>query len=135
MPLYVYFRRSALRGHTTIWYGPLVEESAEHGSCHDMTGGVYKHITASAQRRLSIERASAKDGTFLATFGKGAIGRARSESRSTFVSKFMHEHLATEARQEMWAGQAAGSVTYLRLRQCAQLGRPRRGKPAAVAHA
>ena len=23
----------------------------------------------------------------------------------------MHEHLATEARQEMWAGQAAGSVT------------------------
>ena len=23
----------------------------------------------------------------------------------------MHEHLATEARQEMWAGQTAGSVT------------------------
>ena len=76
-----------------------------------MTGNVYKHITASAQRRLSIERAGAKDGAFLATFGKGAIGRARSESRSTFVSKLMHEHLATEARQEMWAGQAAGSVT------------------------
>ena len=52
-----------------------------------------------------------KDGAFLATFGKGAIGRARSESRSTFVSKLMHEHLATEARQEMWAGQAKGSVT------------------------
>ena len=45
-------------------------------------------------------------------FGKGAIGRARSESRSTFVSKLMHEHLATEARQEMWAGQAAGSITF-----------------------
>ena len=76
-----------------------------------MTGDVYKHITASAQRRLSIERVGAKDGAFLATFGKGAIGRARSERRSTFVSKLMHEHLATEARQEMWAGRTAGSVT------------------------
>lgn len=27
------------------------------------------------------------------------------------VSKFMHEHLATEVRQEIWAGQAARSVT------------------------
>ena len=63
------------------------------------------------ERRLSIERAGAKDGAFLATFGKGAIGRARSDSRSTFVSKLMHEHLATEARQEMWAGQAVGSIT------------------------
>ena len=76
-----------------------------------MTGDVYKHITASAQRRLSIERVGIKDGAFLATFGKGAIGRARSERRSTFVSKLMHEHLATEARQEMWAGRAKGSVT------------------------
>ena len=63
-----------------------------------MTGDVYKHITASAQRRLSIERAGAKDGAFLATFGKGAIGRARSESRSTFVSKLMLEHLAPSDR-------------------------------------
>ena len=61
-----------------------------------MTGDAYKHITAPAQRRLSIERAGAKGGAFLATSGEGAIGRARSESRSTFVvSKFMHEHLAT----------------------------------------
>ena len=67
----------------------------------EVTGGVYKHITASAQRRLSIERAGAKDGSFLDTFGNGAIGRARSESRSTFVSKLMHEHLETEARHEM----------------------------------
>ena len=110
MPLYISFRR-ALRGHTTIWYEPLEEENVGHGGCHEVTGDVYKHSTASAQRRLSIERAGAKDGAFLATFGKGAIGRARSESRSTFVSKLMHEHRATEARQEMWAGKAAGSVT------------------------
>ena len=76
-----------------------------------MTGDKYKHITAPAQRRLSIERVGVKDGAFLATFGKGAIGCARSESRSTFVSKLMHEHLASEARQEIWAGQTAGSVT------------------------
>ena len=110
IPLYVSFRR-ALRGHTTIWYEPLEEGNVGHGGCHEVTGDVYKHITASAQRRLSIERAGAKDGAFLATFGKGAIGRACSESRPTFVSKFIHEHLATGARQEMWAGQAAGSVT------------------------
>ena len=110
MPLYVSFRR-ALHGHTTVWYGPFEEENVGYGSCHEVTGGVYKHITASAQRRLSIERVGTKDGAFLATFGKGAIGRARSESRSTFVSTLMHEHLATEARQEMWAGQAKGSAT------------------------
>ena len=110
MPLYVSFR-CALCGHTTIWYEPLEEENIGHEGCHDVTGDIYKHITASAQRRLSIERAGAKDGAFLATFGKGAIGRARSESRSTFVSKLMHEHLAAEARQEMWEGHAARSVT------------------------
>ena len=91
-------------GHTTAWYEPLEEENVGHGGCHEVTGDVYKHITASAQRRLSIEWVGIKDGAFLATFGEGAIGRARSERWSTFVSKLMHEHLATEARQEMWAG-------------------------------
>jgi len=110
MPLYASFRR-AIQGYTTIWYEPLEEENAGHGGFHEVTGDVYKHITASAQRRLSIERVGVNDGAFLATFGKGAIGRARSESRSTFVSKLMHEHLATEAKQEMWAGQSDGSVT------------------------
>ena len=42
-----------------------------------MTGDVYKHITASAQRRLSIEWANAKDGAFLATFCKGAGNQLR----------------------------------------------------------
>ena len=75
MPLYVSFRR-ALRGHTTIWYEPLEEENVGHGGCHEVTGVMYKHITASTQRRLSIERTGAKDGAFLATFGKGAIDRS-----------------------------------------------------------
>ena len=110
MALYVSFRR-ALRGHTTVWYEPLEEENVGHGGCHEVTGDVYKHITASAQRRFSIERVGVKDGAFLATFGKGAIGRARSESRSTFVFKLIREHLVTEARQEMWAGQTTGSAT------------------------
>ena len=102
MPLYVSFHR-VLHSHTTIWYEPLGEENVGHGGCHEVMGDMYKHITASAQRRLSIERVDIKDGAFLATFGKGAIGRARSESRSTFVSKLMHEYLAMKARQEMWA--------------------------------
>ena len=86
MPLNTSFRR-ALRGHTTIWYEPLEEENVDHGGCQEVAGDVYKHITASAQRQLSIERAGAKDGAFLATSGKGAIGRARSESRPTLVSR------------------------------------------------
>ena len=110
MPLYVSFRR-ALSGHTTIWYEPLEEENVGHEGYHEVTGETYKHITAPAQRRLSIEQTGAKGGAFLATFGKGTIGRARSESKSSFVSKRMHEYLATEARKEMWAGQMAGSVT------------------------
>ena len=110
MALYVSFH-CALRGHTTIWYEPLEEENVGYGGCHEVTGDVHKHITAPAQRRLSIERVGVKGGAFLATFGKGAVGYARSESRSTFASKLMHEHLVTEARQEMGAGQTAGSVT------------------------
>ena len=55
MPLYVSFRR-ARRGHTTIWYEPLEEENVGHGGYHEVTGDVYKHTTAPAQRRLSIER-------------------------------------------------------------------------------
>ena len=125
MALYVSFCR-ALQGHTTVWYEPLEEENVGHGGFHEVTGDVYKHTTAPVQRSLSIERVCAKDGAFLAAFGKGAIGRARAKSRSTFVFKLMHEHLATEARQEMWAGQTAGSVTCcsepLLLRLCAQLG-------------
>ena len=73
MPLCVSFRR-ALHGHTTVWYEPLEEENVDHGGCHEVTGGVYKHITASAQRRLSIERVGIKVGAFLATFGKGVVG-------------------------------------------------------------
>ena len=65
----------SVRGNTTVWYEPLEEENVGHGGCHEVTGDVYKHITGSAQRRLSIERVGAKDGAFLATFGKGAIGR------------------------------------------------------------
>ena len=94
-----------------------------------MTGDICKHTTAPAQRRLSIERAGAKDGAFLTAFDKGANGRARPESRSRFVSKLMHEYLATEARQEMWA-RTSGRVGYLRLRLCA-----RGGESPAVAHA
>ena len=110
MPLYVSFRR-ALHSHTTVGCEPLEEENVGHGGYHEVTWGVYKHITVSAQRRLSIERVGIKDGAFLATFGKGAIRRVRSESRSTFVSKLMHEHLATEARQKLRAGKARGTVT------------------------
>ena len=114
MPLYASFRR-ALRGHTCTPRSGTIRlrrRTSVTEAATRVTGDMYKHImAASAQRRLSIERAGVKDGAFLATFGKGAIGRARSESRSTFVSKLMHEHLATEARQEMWAGQSAGSVT------------------------
>ena len=49
MPLYVSFRR-ALRGNTTMWYEPLEEENVGHEGCDEVTGGTYKHITASAQR-------------------------------------------------------------------------------------
>ena len=55
MPLYAPLRR-ALHGHTTVWYEPLEEENVSHGGCHEVMGDVYKRITASAQRRLSIER-------------------------------------------------------------------------------
>ena len=51
MALYVSFRR-ALRGHTMVWYEPLEEENVGHGGCHEVTGDLYKHIMASAQRRL-----------------------------------------------------------------------------------
>ena len=63
------------------------------------------------------------DGAFLATFGKGVIGRARSERRSSFVSKLMHEHLATrDGGAARDVGGPCGWVYYLWLRLRAKLG-------------
>ena len=132
MPLYVSFRR-ALHGHTTIWYELLEEEKVGHGGCHEVTGGVYKHITASAQRRLSIERVGIKDGAFLATFGKGAIERARSEGRSTFFLQ-AHARALGDGSPTGNVGRTGKGVGYLRLRLCAQLGCPQRGGSPSVAH-
>ena len=43
-----------------------------HGGCHEVTGDVYKHITASAQRRLSIGRVGVKEGAASSSSPPGA---------------------------------------------------------------
>ena len=121
-----------LSGHTTIWYEPLEEENVGHEGCHEVTCDTYKQITASAQRRLSIERVGiVKDGAFLATFGKGAINRVRSARRSSFDSKLMHEHRG-ETRD---VGGSVGWICHLRLRPSAELGRTGWRQLSPVAHA
>ena len=73
-----------------------------------MTSDVYKHIARSVQRRASIARMHSHKGGFLATFCKGAAGRPPSEKASSFMSKLIHEHLATEPRILMWGGVTRG---------------------------
>ena len=51
-----------------------------------------------------------KDGEFGATFVRGVTGRSPSARRSAFLSKVMHEHLATDARIKLWGGRERGTV-------------------------
>ena len=78
------------------------------GTCHEATGGVHKHIAKSAQRRASIARSQSHEDGFLATFCKGVAGRPPSEKAPSFMSKLIHEHLATEPRIQMWGGATRG---------------------------
>lgn len=89
MPLYVPFKRMG-RAQTRVWYAPLEQENVGRGRCHEVTSDV------SAQRRAPIARTSSHEGGFLATFCKGAAGRPPYEKASAFMSKLIHEHLATE---------------------------------------
>ena len=109
MPLYVSFKRQA-RQQTQLWYEPLYEENVGHGTLHEVTGDVYRHIAKSALRRTSIRRLQRSEGDFQANFVVGATGRTPSERRSSFVTKLMHDNLPTEARIAMWGGVEAGSV-------------------------
>ena len=41
---------------TSLWHEPLEEENVGLGALHEVTSDSYKHLTRSAQRRLSIAR-------------------------------------------------------------------------------
>ena len=78
VPVYASFARDHM-SHTALWHEPLEEENVCGGAMHEVACGSYKHIARSSQRRLSISRLRGKDGPLLATFSRGAIGRARSD--------------------------------------------------------
>ena len=72
------FRRSGRR-QTKLWYEPTEHKKVGHGTCHEETGDVYRHITKSAQRRASIGRIVKQCGEFHATFERGVTGRSPTE--------------------------------------------------------
>ena len=78
MPLHISFRRSGRR-QTQLWYEPTENENVGHGTCHEVTGDVYRHITKSAQRRASTGRIAKHCGEFHATFERGVTGRSPTE--------------------------------------------------------
>ena len=41
MPLYISFRRTGRR-QTQLWYEPTEHENVGHGTCHEVTGDVYR---------------------------------------------------------------------------------------------
>ena len=94
--------------HTALWHEPLEEENVGGGAVHEVACGSYKHITRSSQRHLSISRLRGNDGPLLATFSRGAIGRAKSDRSPPLVMKIMHGNLLSGARLELRPG---GSVT------------------------
>ena len=103
------FRRAGQR-HNQLWYEPLQQENVGHGTCHEVTSDAYRHITRAAQRRASIRQLLAHCGEFHATFERGVAGRAPPARCTSELSKFYHNHLAAEARVEMWSGLSADSV-------------------------
>ena len=109
MPVYASFSRDHTP-HTALWHEPLEEENVGGGAVHEVTCDSYTHITRASQRRLSISRLRERDGPLLATFSRGAIGRAKSDRVSPLTTKIMHENLPTGARLELWAGAESGSV-------------------------
>ena len=109
MPLYLSFKRQARR-QTQLWYEPLYEENVGHGTSHEVTSGVYRHIAKSALRRTSIRRLQRNEGDFQANFVVGVTGRAPSERRSSFLTKVTRDNLPIEARIAMWGGMDSGSV-------------------------
>ena len=120
MPLYISFRRTGRR-QTQLWYEPTEHENVGHGTCHEVTGDVYRHITKSAQRRASIGRIVKHCGEFHATFERGVAGRSRTERPGPTISKILNNHLSTESRVSMWGGAQSGTLT------CAKLISPKVG--------
>ena len=100
MPDYASFARD-YTGRTTLWHEPSEQENVGCGALHKVTCDVYKHITRSYQRRLSLSRLATRDGALLASHSRGAVGRAKSERASPLIAKIMHEHLPTDARHEL----------------------------------
>ena len=109
MPLYISFRRLGRR-QTQLWYEPTEHENVGHGTCHEVTGDVYRYITKSAQRRASISRIVKHCGEFHATFERGVTGRSPTEPGPT-ISKILDNNLPTEPRVSMWGGVQAGTLT------------------------
>ena len=110
MPVYAFFTRDYTT-HTALWHGPLEGENVGGGAVNEVTCGSYKHITRSSQRHLPISRLRGNDGPLLATFSRGAIGRAKSDRSPPLVMKIMHGNLLSGARLELWAGKESGSAT------------------------
>ena len=100
MPVYAFFARDCTV-YTALWHAPLEEENVGGGAVHEVTCDSYKHVTRSSQRRLSISRLRAKDGPLLATFSRGAIGRAKSHRVSPLTTTIIHDNLPTDARLEL----------------------------------
>ena len=94
-----------------LWYEPLQQENVGHGTCYEVTSDAYRHITRTAQRRVSIRRLLAHCGEFHAAYERGLAGRAPSARCALDLSKLHNTHLAIEARVAMWSGLTAGSVT------------------------
>ena len=100
MPVYAPFARDCTV-HTTLRRETLEEENVGGGAVHEVTCGSYKQTTRSSQRRLSISRLRAKDEPLLATFPRGAIGRAKPGRISPLTTKITHDNLPTDARLKL----------------------------------
>ena len=92
---------------TGVWCEPLETEIVGAGTAYEVTSGAYRHITLTSQRRTANEHAIEKDGLFLTTFSRGALGRSAKEG----TTKMMHDHLPTAARMAIWGGDKGGPVT------------------------
>ena len=93
-----------------------------HGTWHEVTGDVYRHITKAAQRRTSIGRIVKHCGEFHATVERGVTGRSRTARPGPTISKILNNHLSTESRVNMWGGRKVG-LAHMRLRPRAAMER------------
>ena len=108
MPLYISFRRTGRR-QTQLWYEPTEHENVGHGTCHEVTGDVYRHslVLRSAAQRSGGERSFYAPRRRAPPEGREGVSFsvwAHSDTTKSDHKRTHHTHKGKDARRSLDSG-------------------------------